>query len=83
MRKYEPKLKQGDIIEVHGFVMLRKVEGKLRVDEVFNYKGILVYRFCKPRGKKTIVCHSVTDVDMWLEREDEDEESLNKIKIIN
>lgn len=61
-----PQLATGDLIEVHGWVMLRKVEpGRYRVT-VGDYHGTPIYSFTKPRGRKVIISHYCDDVDCWL-----------------
>lgn len=75
------KLKVGDIIEVHGWVMLAKLdEGKYRVKNVGVYHGIEFYDFSKPRGKKTIVRHATADVDLSVKGLDNPDN--NKIVVL-
>jgi hypothetical protein len=58
------KLNVGDIIEVHGFTMLRGMKGKLRVAYADVYMGEKhAYWFTRPKGIKPIVGHLVSDVD--------------------
>lgn len=72
------KLSIGDIIEVHGFVMLSRLDpGRYRVKTIDNYHGIPTYRFTKPRGHKVLVRHACSDVDCWVKESTED---LNKIE---
>jgi hypothetical protein len=74
-------LKVGDIIEVHGWCMLAKLEpGKYRVSKVGNLYGKTTYSFTKPKGKKHIVTHYATDVCVWIEKADHPD--LNKIVIV-
>jgi hypothetical protein len=62
------KLNVGDIIEVHGFTMLRGMKGKLRVAYADVYMGEKhAYWFTRPKGIKPIVGHLVSDVDAWIE----------------
>jgi len=73
------KLNIGDIIEVIGWVMMKKLESgeKYRVNKVYKYSGKDVYSFTKPKGKKEIVNHYVSDVDLWIGTENN-----NRIDII-
>jgi hypothetical protein len=49
------KLKAGDIIEVHGWIMLKGLtEGKWKVKEVKPFGGTPAYYLTRPRGKKVI-----------------------------
>lgn len=62
------KLNVGDIVEVHGFVMLSKMKGKLKVAYADVYQGEKhAYWFTRPKGIKPIVGHLVSDVDAWIE----------------
>lgn len=75
------KLKKGDIVEVHGWVMLEKLEaGKYRVKATGTQSGIDYYDFAKPRGSKTIVRHAITNVDPWVR--DASNPDLNKIVLL-
>lgn len=68
------KLKTGDIIEVHGYVMLNKMpEGKYKVAKINNN----VYYFSKAKGKKIIIGHFTHNVDLWISDSD-----LNKITVV-
>lgn len=61
------KLQQGDIIQVHGFVMLEKMEGKLKVSHFTEHYGKLAYVFTKPKGKKIVIAHYCNNVDGWID----------------
>lgn len=72
------KLKVGDVIEVQGWVMLEKMEGRLKVAKVYNHPGVgPAYTFTKPRGRKRIVSHSAYSVDSWVNPAEHP--NLNKI----
>jgi hypothetical protein len=75
------KLKVNDVIEINGFVMLNKMEGRLKVALIEKDKigRDVAYWFSKPKGKKHIVGHTIPDIDMWVENGSE----INNIKIIN
>ena len=76
------KLKVGDIIEVHGWCMMEKMdEGQYRVSKIGNYSGISTYSFTKPKGKKVVVTHSCKNVDLWVS--DKYNNDLNKITIVS
>jgi hypothetical protein len=70
------KLQVNNIIDVHGFVMLSKMEGTLKVSKIDE----ISYWFTRPKGKKTIVRHLISDVDRCIKTNSED---LNKITINN
>lgn len=63
------KLKVGDIIEVHGWIMAKGLEGgcKYKIARIGQHAGKDVYWFSKPRGKKEIIGHYVSDIDMWID----------------
>lgn len=72
------KLQVGDIVEVQGFVMLAKLEpGRYRIKATGTWQGIPYYDFAKPKGKKTVVRHSVASVDFGLS--DAENPDLNKM----
>lgn len=62
------KLKIGDVILVHGWVMLKKLEdGQLyRVQSTPDHFGFATYQFTKPKGKKVVIRHYAHDVDAWI-----------------
>jgi hypothetical protein len=75
------KLQTGDLIQVHGWVMLQKVAaGMYRVKKIGSVHGVEFYDFSKPKGKKTIVRHAVNNVDPWLK--DQNNSDLNKIVLV-
>jgi len=74
------KLKVGDIITVHGWVMLNKLDsGKYKVKSISKSNGIDVYDFTKPKGNKIIIRHFVDNVDLWVS--DTSNPDLNKITV--
>lgn len=75
------KLKTNDIIRVHGFVMLQGLEDgrRYRVKAITPYYGIATYSFARPKGRKTIVRHLASSVDVWIS--DENNRDLNKITV--
>lgn len=74
------KLKTGDIIRVHGFVMLAKLEDgqNYRVQSTPTFYGEPTYQFTKARGKKFIARHLASSVDMCISDKD-----LNRIEVIS
>ena len=74
----ELKLKEGDIIVVHGWVMLNKLdEGSYRVAKISNQHGQQIYDFSRPNGKKIIIRHYADNVDPWVK--DQSNPDINKI----
>jgi len=75
------KLNVNDIIEINGFVMLQKMEGKLKVAliEKDTIGRDIAYWFSKPKGSKHIVGHRIQDIDGWIDNGSE----INNIKIVN
>ena len=73
------KLKINDIIRVHGFVMLAGLEDgcRYRVKSITPYYGIATYTFAKAKGRKAVIRHTVTSVDLWIT--DANDPDLNKI----
>jgi hypothetical protein len=72
------KLKEGDIIEVHGWVMLKGLTaGKWKVKEVKLYGGTMAYYFTKLRGKKVLGFYW-HQIDGCIR----DTEDLNRIEIL-
>lgn len=61
---YTPKLEVGDVVCVHGWVMLKGLED----GECYRVlrRDAQSYTFARPRGKKPIVRHYITSVDRWL-----------------
>jgi hypothetical protein len=73
-----PALRQGEIIEVYGFVMLAKLEpGRYRIKRVGSIYGISTYTFARPKGIKAVIVHYSANVDPWLRANDDPD--LNKI----
>ena len=73
------KLKEGDIIIVYGWVMLKGLtEGKWRVREVKPCNGITTYYFSRPRGNKNIVAFYYHQIDGCIR----DNEDGNRIEIV-
>ena len=73
-----PALKQGDLVEVHGWVMLNKIDpGIYRIKAVGDLNGLPMYTFARPGGRKGIISHYASFVDGWLGAADSP--NLNKI----
>jgi len=75
------KLKTNDIIRVHGFVMLEGLEDdhRYRVKAITPHYGNATYSFARPKGRKTVVRHLASSVDLWVS--DESDPDLNKITV--
>jgi hypothetical protein len=75
------KLKTNDIIRVHGFVMLEGLDDGCcyRVKAITPYYGNPTYSFAKPKGRKTIVRHFASSVDLWVSEENDPD--LNNITV--
>ena len=60
------KLNVGDVIQVIGWVMLKGLKGgsKYRVNRIRKHSGKFVYCFSKARGRKEVIHHFVSDVDI-------------------
>ncbi len=57
----------GFLIEVHGWVMLKKVPaGKYRIVLGPGPGSMSVFWFHKPKGKKVIIGHYADDVACWI-----------------
>lgn len=77
-----PKLAVDDIIEVHGWPMLAKLDpGQYRVSAVGKYGQSNCYSFTKPKGTKVIVRHYAHKVDGWIDTNGTNPD-LNKITIV-
>lgn len=77
----ETKLNEGDLISVHGWPMLNKLEQRLyRVAKISQMYGKQIYDFALPKGKKIIVRHYANNVDNWIKNENDPD--LNKIVIM-
>jgi hypothetical protein len=64
---YTPKLKVGDVVTVHGWIMLDKLDaGRYRIAAITEFAGSPTYSFTKPRGTKRIVRHFCHNVDAWI-----------------
>jgi hypothetical protein len=68
------KLKAGDVIRVHGWPMLAKLEGgtMYRILSVTDYYGRETYSIARTRSVRPLVRHYATDVDAWLREQTED-----------
>ena len=77
------KLPRGDLIEVHGWVMLNKLDSgfRYRVKDVGTVNGIPTYSFTRPMGTKVLVVHYAANVDVWLRPEGDPDK--NKIYCIS
>jgi hypothetical protein len=74
------KIPSGSIVEVHGWVMLEKIdEGRYRIEPGKPCDVRDTYLFFKPRGKRPIIRHLASSVDLWIR--DENDPDLNKIVI--
>lgn len=62
------KLNVGDVIQVHGWVMLEKLNDgeKFKVDKISKVGFDNIYWFTKPQGTKIIIGHKVTSVDLSI-----------------
>jgi hypothetical protein len=71
------KLKVGDKILIHGFVMLKGLEDgqKYRVQSTPPYYNNPTYQFTK--GKKVVCRHDAYSIDAWITAD-----NLNRIEII-
>jgi len=79
LQPIEPKLKPGDTIQVHGWVMLNKMdEGKYRIVKISHHYDIPTYVYAKLKGKKTW-SHYVSNVDPWIQ---DNNSNLNRIEIL-
>lgn len=75
----ELKLQVGDIISVHGYVMMKKLDDgvKYRVSKIADHFGRKVYVFTRARGSAVVARHFCHTVDAWLRPSGH--EDLNKI----
>ena len=73
------KLNVGDIIQVHGWVMLNKLNDgdKFKVAKITKQGFDNVYWFTKPRGKKLIIGHRAVSVDSAIHNN-----GINRIEVI-
>lgn len=68
------KLKLNDKIKVHGFVMMKGIEGELKVYKIDEVS----YWFTKPKGTKVVCRHYISSVDLWVNNS----ENNNRIELI-
>jgi hypothetical protein len=68
------KLKLNDKVHVHGWVMLKGMEGILKVSKIDD----ISYWFTKPNGKKILCRHYINSVDLWVKNVDN-----NRIELVN
>lgn len=74
----DAKLQAGDVVDVHGYVMLAKIDaGAWRIVNVESVNGQAVYSFARLRAKRTRWRHFAKSVDPWLRPTDSPD--LNKI----
>lgn len=75
------KLKIGDKILVHGWVMLHRLEDgqTYKVHSTPNLNGNPTYQFTKPKGKKIVTRHFANHVDLWIGNSS----NLNRIEVLN
>ena len=72
-----PKLKQGDMVRVDGWIMLKGLPaGKYRVKKVDEKS----YWFSKPRGTNTVARHLIDHIDAKVREPSNND--LNKIVIL-
>ena len=68
-------------IEVHGWVMLKKVPaGRYRILIARGQGNMPIFWFFRPKGKKAIIGHYADDVIVWTKPADHP--NLNKIVIL-
>lgn len=69
------------LISVHGFVMVRNLNDgcKYKITERVDPKYGMVYDVRKPLGKKVIVTHYKSTIDLWIS---DDVNRINRIEII-
>lgn len=68
------KLQLNNKIKVHGFVMLKGVEGELKVSKIDE----ISYWFTKPKGTKVVCRHLISDIDMMIKNSDDN----NRIELL-
>ena len=75
------KLPNNSLIEIHGWVMLKEVEGGKRyLIQHGRNNGENIYWFCNPRSKKQKIGHYASDVDCWVHPPEHP--NLNKIVMV-
>jgi len=68
-------------VEVHGWVMLNKVEpGRYRMVLEKGRGNMSIFWFYRPRGRKSIIGHYADNVACWMKPADHP--NLNKIVVI-
>jgi hypothetical protein len=78
----DTRLKAGDRIRVHGWVMLRGLkDGEYLVKSVGNRYGYPTYSFVKPRGKHVVAVHFAATVDAWVRPAGHAD--LNRIEVLS
>ena len=78
----QPKLAVGDVIEVHGWVMLAKLDpGQYRIKAITKHGKYPCYDFMKPKGRNVVVRHYAHKVDGWIDTNGTNPD-LNKITIV-
>lgn len=73
------KLNVGDVIQIHGWVMLSRLNDgdKLKVAKITKEGFDSVYWFTKPKGKKLIIGHKTANVDSAIH-----DNGMNRIEIV-
>lgn len=73
------KLNVGDTIQVHGWVMLNKLNdgGKFKVAKITKQGFSNIYWFTRTRGKKMIIGHRAASIDSAIHNN-----GMNRIEII-
>ena len=64
------KLKAGDRVRVHGFIMLKGLDaGNYRVAYQYNHVTYgPVYSFARPRGRRILCSFPACKIDPWLNK---------------
>lgn len=65
------------LVEVHGWIMCENVQSRQYRIEIWLHKRQLVATFFKPKGKKSLVTHYVSEIML-----DETNTNLNRTEII-
>jgi hypothetical protein len=77
----ETKLKAGDRIRVHGWVMLKDIhDGEYVVKSADQFYGNPTYSFVKLKGKRVVAVHFAASVDPWIKPGNHPD--LNRIEIV-
>jgi len=69
------KLQLNDVIQTNGFIMLKSIQGTLRVSKIDD----ISYYFTKEKGSKVICRHLISDIDSWINNNSD----INYIKIVS